>query len=34
MVLGLLKSLKETRFYERKKHYYKDMNFTREESSY
>ena len=33
MVLGLLKSLKETGFYDRKKkNYYKSMNFSRKGS--
>ena len=34
MVLGPLKWLKETRFYERKKNKYKNMNLARKESSY
>ena len=34
MILGLLKWLKDTSFYERKKerNYYKNMNFARKES--
>ena len=34
MVLGLLKWLKETSFYERKKKILKNMNFAQKESSY
>ena len=34
MILGPLKWLKGSRFYERKKNYYKDMNLARKESSY
>ena len=35
MILGLLKWLKETSFYEiKKKNYYENMNFARKESSY